>query len=160
MAHILLTGGSRGIGAAVCRLGARAGYAVVVNYAARQDAAEALVARIEADGGRAVAVKADVGDEGEILSLFEAADRFGRLSVLVNNAGIVDVPATLAQMSTARLERMFRINTIGAMEKRGASGLVSGLDKVQAVMRALEAEGVEFLNHGEPGVKLRRKDQP
>ncbi|MDE4915256.1 hypothetical protein PQI07_32235 [Methylobacterium sp. 092160098-2] len=50
------------------------------------------------------------------------------------------------------------INTIGAMEKRGASGLVSGLDKVQAVMRVLEAEGVEFLNHGEPGVKLRRKD--
>lgn len=49
------------------------------------------------------------------------------------------------------------INTIGAMEKRGVSGLVSGLDKVQAVMRVLEAEGVEFLNHGEPGVKLRRK---
>ncbi|WP_342167238.1 hypothetical protein [Methylobacterium sp. SD21] len=49
------------------------------------------------------------------------------------------------------------INTIGAMEKRGLSGLVSGLDKVQAVMRVLEAEGVEFLNHGEPGVKLRRK---
>jgi len=50
------------------------------------------------------------------------------------------------------------INTIGSMEKRGAAGLVSGLDKVQAVMRVLEAEGVEFLNHGEPGVKLRRKD--
>ena len=50
------------------------------------------------------------------------------------------------------------INTVGSMEKRGVSGLVSGLDKVQAVMRVLEAEGVEFLNHGEPGVKLRRRD--
>jgi len=50
------------------------------------------------------------------------------------------------------------INTISAMEKRGAAGLVSGLDKVQSVMRVLESEGVEFLNHGEPGVKLRRKD--
>lgn len=51
------------------------------------------------------------------------------------------------------------INTIGSMEKRGAQGLTSGLDKIQAVMRALEAEGIEFLNHGEPGVKLRRKPE-
>jgi hypothetical protein len=66
-----------------------------------------------------------------------------------------------SHIQTARLaERAgVNINIIGGMEKRGASGLVSGLDKVQAVMRVLEAEGVEFLNHGEPGVKLRRKDQ-
>ncbi|KQT42882.1 sugar dehydrogenase [Aureimonas sp. Leaf454] len=112
---LLVTGGSRGIGAAVCRLGARDGYDVVVNYAARKDAAEALVAEIEAGGGRAVAVRGDVGVEADILSLFEAADRFGRLAVLVNNAGIVDLPQALADMSAARLERMFRVNTIGSM---------------------------------------------
>ncbi|KQT52626.1 MULTISPECIES: SDR family oxidoreductase [unclassified Aureimonas] len=112
---LLVTGGSRGIGAAVCRLGARAGYGVVVNYAARQDAAEALVAEIEAEGGRAVAVKGDVGVEADILALFQAADRFGPLAVLVNNAGIVDRPATLVEMTAERLERMFRVNTIGSM---------------------------------------------
>lgn len=112
---LLVTGGSRGIGAAVCRLGAAAGYAVVVNYAARRDAAEALVGEIEASGGRAIAVKADVGVEADILSLFEASDRFGRLGVLVNNAGIVDQPAVLADMTAERLERMFRVNTIGSM---------------------------------------------
>ena len=52
------------------------------------------------------------------------------------------------------------INTIGSMEKRGAEGLTSGLDKIQQVMRVLEAEGIVFLNHGEPGVKLKRKEQP
>lgn len=112
---LLVTGGSRGIGAAVCRLGAKAGYGVVVNYAARRDAAEALVAEIEAAGGRAVAVKGDVGVEADILALFDASDRFGTLSVLVNNAGIVDQPASLLDMTAERLERMFRINTVGSM---------------------------------------------
>ena len=112
---MIVTGGSRGIGAATALLGAKAGYAVVVNYASNVDAANAVVAEIEAGGGTAVAVKADVGVEADIIALFEAADRLGALSCLVNNAGIVDNGATVADMSAERLERMFRVNITGSM---------------------------------------------
>ena len=111
---MIVTGGSRGIGAATARLGAKAGYAVVVNYASNADAAEAVVAEIEAGGGTAVAVKGDVGVEADILALFEAADGLGTLKVLVNNAGIVDRGGPLVDMSAARLERMFRVNITGS----------------------------------------------
>ena len=111
---MIVTGGSRGIGAATSRLGARAGYAVVVNYAANAEAAESVVAAIEAAGGEAIAVKGDVGIEADIMALFEAADRLGTLKLLVNNAGIVDRGSTLAEMSVERLERMFRINVTGS----------------------------------------------
>jgi len=112
---LLVTGGSRGIGAAVCRLGAAAGYRVAVNYASNEAAAKALVAEIEAAGGEAFAVKGDVGTEADIVAMFEAVDsRFGRLDGLVNNAGVVDVKARVDEMSVARLERMMRINVIGS----------------------------------------------
>lgn len=111
---LLVTGGSRGIGAAICRLGAAAGYRVAVNYASNQAAADALVAEIKAACGEAFAVKGDVGVEADIVAMFEAVDRaFGRLDALVNNAGIVDVKARIDEMSAARLERMMRINVIG-----------------------------------------------
>ena len=112
---LLVTGGSRGIGAAICRLGAKAGYRIAVNYASNQGAADALVAEIEAAGGEAFAVKGDVGVEADVIAMFEAVDRaFGRLDGLVNNAGIVDVKARVDEMSAARLERMMRINVIGS----------------------------------------------
>ncbi len=111
---MIVTGGSRGIGAATAKLGAKAGYAVVVNYAADVGAAEAVVSEIEAGGGTAVAVKADVGVEADVLALFQAADRLGTLKVLVNNAGVVDAPGPLAEMSAARMERTFRINITGS----------------------------------------------
>ena len=112
---LLVTGGSRGIGAAICRLGTKAGYRVAVNYASNQGAADALVAEIAAAGGEAFAVKGDVGRETDIVAMFEAVDRaFGRLDGLVNNAGIVDVKARVDEMSAARLERMMRINVIGS----------------------------------------------
>ena len=111
---MIVTGGSRGIGAATSRLGARAGYAVVVNYAANAEAAESVVAAIEAVGGEAIAVKGDVGIEADIMALFETADRLGTLKLLVNNGGIVDRGSTLAEMSVERLERMFRINVTGS----------------------------------------------
>lgn len=112
---LLVTGGSRGIGAATCRLAAKAGYRVAVNYAANEAAAKALVAEVEAMGGDAFAVKGDVGNEGDIVAMFEAVDhRFGRLDGLVNNAGVVDVKARVDEMSLARLERMMRINVIGS----------------------------------------------
>ena len=112
---LLVTGGSRGIGAAICRLGAKAGYRVAINYASNQGAADALVVQIETAGGEAFAVKGDVGVEADVVAMFEAVDRaFGRLDGLVNNAGIVDVKARVDEMSAARLERMMRINVIGS----------------------------------------------
>lgn len=111
----LVTGGSRGIGAACCRLLAAKGYVVVVNYAANESAARAVVGAIEQRGGRAVAVKGDVASEEDVLALFAAADRLGRLAVLVNNAGVVDLPARVEAMSLARLRRMIDINVLGTI---------------------------------------------
>ncbi|QKC81071.1 SDR family oxidoreductase [Mesorhizobium sp. NZP2077] len=113
---LLVTGGSRGIGAAVCRLGAKAGYRLAINYASNQAAADALVGGIKAAGGDAFAVKGDVGSEADILAIFDAVDRtWGRLDAFVNNAGIVDAKARVDEMSAARLERMMRINVVGSI---------------------------------------------
>jgi len=112
---LLITGGSRGIGAATALLAAQRGYAVAVNYASNSLAADEVVRTIRAGGGTAMAVQADVGDEAQVLAMFEKVDaRLGRLTALVNNAGVVDVQARVEQMSVARLERMFRINVIGS----------------------------------------------
>jgi NAD(P)-dependent dehydrogenase (short-subunit alcohol dehydrogenase family) len=112
---LLVTGGSRGIGAAICRQAREAGYRVAVNYVSNRLAADALVAELEAAGGEAFAVKGDVGSEADILAMFEAVDkRFGRLDALVNNAGIVDAKARVDAMSAERLERMMRINVVGS----------------------------------------------
>lgn len=113
---LLVTGGSRGIGAATSRLAAKAGYRVALNYASNEGAATALVEAIAQDGGEALAVRGDVGNEADILSMFEKVDRtFGPLDALVNNAGVVDQKARVGEMSGARLERMMRINVIGSM---------------------------------------------
>ena len=112
---VLVTGGSRGIGAACCLLAARRGYAVAVNYAANAQAADQVVAQIAAGGGRAIAVQGDVAVEADVLAMFQAVDaRLGRLNALVNNAGVVDYPGTVDAMSFARLRRMFDINVIGS----------------------------------------------
>ena len=113
---LLVTGGSRGIGAATCLLAARQGWAVAVNYTAHSLAADEVVRTIRADGGRAMAVQADVADEAQVLRMFEQVDaRFGRLTGLVNNAGVVDVTARVEDMSVARWRRMFDINVIGSL---------------------------------------------
>ena len=112
---LLITGGSRGIGAATALLAARRGFAVAVNYAANAPAADEVVLRIRAEGGTAIAVQADVGDEAQVLAMFAEVDaKLGRLTALVNNAGVVDMQARVDAMSVARLERMFRINVIGS----------------------------------------------
>ena len=113
---LLVTGGSRGIGAATARLAAASGYAVAVNFTANAAAADEVVRAIEGAGGRAMAVQADVAQEDQVLSMFEAVDRkLGRLTALVNNAGVVDVAARLDEMSFARLRRMFDINVMGSL---------------------------------------------
>jgi NAD(P)-dependent dehydrogenase (short-subunit alcohol dehydrogenase family) len=113
---LLVTGGSRGIGAATCLLAARQGWAVAVNYTAHSLAADEVVREIRAGGGRAMAVQADVADESQVLRMFGQVDaQWGRLTGLVNNAGVVDVTARLEDMSVARWKRMFDINVIGTL---------------------------------------------
>ena len=112
---LLITGGSRGIGAATALLAARRGYAVAVNYASQPLAADEVVRAIRAEGGTAITVQADVGNEAQVMAMYEKVDsQLGRLTALVNNAGVVDVQARVDQMSVARLERMLRINVIGS----------------------------------------------
>jgi NAD(P)-dependent dehydrogenase (short-subunit alcohol dehydrogenase family) len=111
----IVTGASRGIGAATARLAAERGYAVCVNYRANRAAAEAVVGEIEGAGGRAIAVGADVGAESDVLRLFETVDRaFGPVSALVNNAGILERQARLEEIDAARLARVFASNVTGS----------------------------------------------
>jgi NAD(P)-dependent dehydrogenase (short-subunit alcohol dehydrogenase family) len=113
---LLVTGGSRGIGAATALIAAQRGYAVAVNYASDASAANVVVQKIQSQGGKAMAVQADVSDEAQVLHLFAQVDKaLGPLTALVNNAGIVDRKARLDEMSAARIERMFRINVLGSM---------------------------------------------
>lgn len=110
----VVTGGSRGIGAATSLLLAKAGFLVVVNYVSNVAAAKAVVAQIEKAGGKAAAIQGDVASEKDIVALFKAADQLGQLKVLVNNAGIVDLKARVDEMSAERLARMFAINITGS----------------------------------------------
>ncbi len=111
---VVVTGGSRGLGRAVCHLLAEKGYSVVINYAAREDAAESVKKEIEAGGGRAIAVRGDIGVEADIVALFKTADSFGRLWGLVNSAGIVEPDSRVDAMSAERLKKVFDVNVIGA----------------------------------------------
>ncbi|WP_313327074.1 SDR family oxidoreductase [Stutzerimonas balearica] len=112
---MLITGASRGIGAATAQLAARRGYAVCLNYRQRADAAEQLAQRIRQAGGRAITLAADVADEEQVAALFAAIDReFGRLDVLVNNAGMLERQMRLEEMDAARLQRVFATNVQGS----------------------------------------------
>jgi NAD(P)-dependent dehydrogenase (short-subunit alcohol dehydrogenase family) len=112
---LIVTGGGRGIGAAVARLGGRRGYSVCVNYLENRGAAEATVRTIEADGGEAFVVQADIGVEAEVVRLFETADRAGKLAALVNNAATLEKQMRLDAMDAARLHRIFTTNVTGTM---------------------------------------------
>jgi NAD(P)-dependent dehydrogenase (short-subunit alcohol dehydrogenase family) len=112
---ILITGASRGIGAATARLAASRGYSVCVNYNRNHDAAQSVVKAIEAAGGTAVAVAADVGVEADVERLFEVcSNTLGRLAALVNNAGILETQMRVDAMDASRLHRIFTTNVIGS----------------------------------------------
>ena len=113
--NLLVTGGSRGIGAAIARLAAERGYAVCLSYHTDRSAAEAMVAGITAQGGTALAVQADVAVEADVLRLFAECDaRLGPLDAFVNNAGILARQMRVDEMDAGRLERVFATNITGA----------------------------------------------
>lgn len=142
----IVTGGSRGIGRATSLAAAKRGYKVVVGYASNKVAAGEVVAEIEASNGKAIAVKCDVGNETDILALFRQADAFGKLGVLVNNAGVVDLTARVDQMSAERLTRMMNVNIVGSMlcareavkrmssKHGGTGGVIVNLSSVAATL--------------------------
>jgi NAD(P)-dependent dehydrogenase (short-subunit alcohol dehydrogenase family) len=112
---ILITGASRGIGAATARLAAAQGFTVCVNYRDRKDAADAVVADITRDGGRALAVRGDVAVEADVVRLFETVDReLGTLRALVNNAGLLARQSRVEAMDADRIARVFATNVTGA----------------------------------------------
>jgi NAD(P)-dependent dehydrogenase (short-subunit alcohol dehydrogenase family) len=111
----VITGGSRGIGRATAIAVAARGFKVVVGYASNEAAAQSVVSAIEARNGKAIAVKCDVGRERDILALFEAADKFGTLGALVNNAGIVGPTTRVDEMSAERIERLMAVNVTGSI---------------------------------------------
>ena len=140
----IVTGGSRGIGRAVALLLAERGYAVCLSYVSDAAAAKAVVDAITAKGGTARAVQGDVGEEADVIALFQAADGLGRLTALVNNAGVVDLKSDVADMSVARLRRMMNTNVVGSFlcareavrrmstKRGGAGGAIVNLSSVAA----------------------------
>jgi NAD(P)-dependent dehydrogenase (short-subunit alcohol dehydrogenase family) len=112
---LLVTGGSRGIGAATALAAAQAGYAVAVNYQSNSLAADEVVRTIRESGGQAMAMKADVSREDEVLAMFARIDaKWGPLAALVNNAGVVDVSSRVDAMGVARLSRMLNTHVLGS----------------------------------------------
>ena len=142
---VIVTGGSRGIGAAICRRLAQDGYAVAVNFATRPEAAAGVVQEITEAGGQAAAFPGDVAQEADVDALFAAAqDRFGRLVGLVNNAGITGGTCRVDELTLETLNRTLAINVVGtvlasraavrAMSTRhgGAGGAIVNLSSVAA----------------------------
>ncbi|MBF8178477.1 MAG: SDR family oxidoreductase [Burkholderiaceae bacterium] len=112
---MIVTGGSRGIGAEIATLGAADGYAVCLSYVKNKAAADAVVAAIREAGGTAIAVAADMAVEADILRLFATVDKeLGTLTALVNNAGILETQMRVDQMDVARMQRIFNTNIVGA----------------------------------------------
>jgi NAD(P)-dependent dehydrogenase (short-subunit alcohol dehydrogenase family) len=112
----IITGGSRGIGRATAIAAAKRGFRVVVGYASNQPAASEVVGIIERSNGKAIAAKCDIGDENEILAMFEAGDKLGTLGALVNNGGIVGQSGVrVDEMSAERIQRVMAINVTGSI---------------------------------------------
>jgi NAD(P)-dependent dehydrogenase (short-subunit alcohol dehydrogenase family) len=144
----IITGGSRGIGRATAIAAAARGFRVVVGYASNEAAARQVVTAIEGRNGKAIAVKCDVGDERDILAMFKAADSFGTLGALVNNAGIVGTTSRVDEMSAERIQRMMAVNVTGSIlcareavkrmstRKGGEGGVIVNLSSVAAKLGA------------------------
>jgi len=142
---MIVTGGSRGIGAATARLAGERGYAVLVNYHSDSHAADEVVGAVCENGGRAIAMQGDVGSEDDVISLFDRATaEFGPVTTLINNAGILETASPLAEMSVERISRVIHINVVGAMicareavrrmaiSRGGSGGIIVNLSSIAA----------------------------
>ena len=144
---LLITGGSRGIGAATALLAAQQGYGVAVNYTANSLAADEVVRLIRAAGGTAITVQADVALEADVLAMFKKVDaKLGRLTALVNNAGVVDHPSRVDAMRLERLQRMFAINVFGSF--------MCAREAVKRMSTRYEGEGGCIVNVSSAAAKL------
>jgi NAD(P)-dependent dehydrogenase (short-subunit alcohol dehydrogenase family) len=115
MGILIVTGASRGIGAATARLAASRGYAVCVNFKSNETAANSVVEAITKAGGRAIAIQADVAIEADVVRMFETCDvQLGRLTALVNNAGMLERQMRIEEMDAGRLQRVFSTNVTGS----------------------------------------------
>jgi NAD(P)-dependent dehydrogenase (short-subunit alcohol dehydrogenase family) len=112
---VLITGGSRGIGAATARLAARQGYDVAINYVGNEKAAKEVVADIEKCNARGIAIQGDMASEADIVRMFEAVDKFGKLTHLVNNAGITGRIGRFTDSDPAMMRRVIDLNVTGAI---------------------------------------------
>ncbi len=144
---LIVTGASRGIGAATALLAAKQGWAVAVNYVANSLAADEVVRSIRALGGTAIAVQADVGIEAQAVRLFETVDaKFGRLDGLVNNAGVVDMPVRIDEITVERLERMWRTNI--------TSSFICAREAVRRMSTRHHGEGGSIVNLSSAAARL------
>lgn len=149
MGTLIVTGGSRGIGAACCLAGAKSGYRICVNHASNSNAANTVVAAIQSNGGSAIAVRGDVSVEADVQHIFaEAATKLGPISGLINNAGILDLEGRLDTFSAARIARIIAVNLTGSIlcareavlamstKHGGQGGSIVNLSSVAAVLGA------------------------
>lgn len=144
---LLITGASRGIGAATALLAAKQGWAVAVNYVSNSLAADEVVRQIQAAGGNAMSIQADVAVEADVLRMFQAVDaKFGRISGLVNNAGVVDMPSRVDGMSIERLNRMWTTNI--------TSSFVCAREAVKRMSTKLGGKGGSIVNLSSAAAKL------
>ena len=144
---MLITGASRGIGAATARLAAARGYAVAVNYVARRDAAEAVAADVRQAGRKAITIQADIGKPDDISRLFQSIDaEFGRLDAFFNNAGILSRAAKFVEIAPARLQQILAVNTTGAF--------IAAQEAVRRMSTRLGGRGGVIVNMSSLAAKL------
>ncbi len=144
---VLITGASRGIGAATALLAAKQGWVVAVNYVANSLAADDIVRQIRAVGGTAMAIQADVAVEADVMRMFQEVDaKLGRISGLINNAGVVDMPSRVDGMSVERLTRMWTTNI--------TSSFVCAREAVKRMSTKLGGEGGSIVNLSSAAAKL------
>lgn len=150
--HLVVTGGSRGIGAATCRLAGRRGWSVTLGYRDDATAATAVAEAVRAAGGQAMALRADVTAEPDVAALFEAGvHAFGPPGAIVANAGVVAPPARLIDMDAARLRRVVDVNVIGTLltareAARHMAGTGGALILLSSVAARLGAPG-EYVDY-------------
>lgn len=144
---MLITGASRGIGAATARLAAARGYAVAVNYVEHRDAAEAVAADVRQAGRKAITIQADIGKPDDISRLFQSIDaEFGRLDAFFNNAGILSRAAKFVEIAPARLQQILAVNTTGAF--------IAAQEAVRRMSTRLGGRGGVIVNMSSLAAKL------